>query len=59
MSGQKSRVTFVNLAVENRLDYSDEEEETEEETEGVDTSSRLIQPVSYNRSLQELYRISR
>jgi hypothetical protein len=53
-----SRVAEANAAIEDQIDsYSDEEdEELDDETlQEVDTSSRLNQPLSYNRSLIELY----
>jgi len=59
-----SRVAQSNAAVE-EYDYSDEleeeedeedeEEEEEEASAELDTSGRLIQPASYNRSLIDLY----
>lgn len=54
-----SRVAQANAAVEEEMDYSDEVDEDEEgdDLDGeMDTSSRLRQPLSYNRSLLELYR---
>ena len=58
----RSRVAEANAAVEDEVDtYSDEEGEElddDENLEEVDTSSRLNQPLSYNRSLMELYRTS-
>jgi len=61
MSGLTSRVAQANNAVEEELEnYSDEEdveENDDDETSGeLDTSSRLRQPLSYNRSLMDLYR---
>lgn len=55
-----SRVAEVNAAVEEELEYSDEaDEEEQDELDGeMETSSRLRQPLSYNRSLLELYRIA-
>lgn len=56
-----SRVAQANAAVEEELNYSDEEDEGEDDDsingEDLDTSGRLMQPLSYNRSLIELYRI--
>jgi hypothetical protein len=55
-----SRVAQANAAVEDELDtYSDEvDEEDVDDTNGeeLDTTGRLGQPLSYNRSLMELYR---
>ena len=58
MPREDSRVAQANAAVEEELDYSDEVDEAEEEDlyGEMDTSSRLRQPLSYNRSLLELYR---
>jgi hypothetical protein len=56
----RSRIAEANAAVEDEVDtYSDDEDEElddDENLEEVDTSSRLNQPLSYNRSLMELYR---
>jgi len=62
MSNRHSRVAQANAAVEEELQYSDELEEDGDETDDedtgqIDTKTRLVQPVSYNRSLLELYRI--
>jgi hypothetical protein len=61
MSKRISRAAeaHVPAAEDEEFDYSDEEdEEGEEEQDGeLDTSGRLMQPQSYNRSLFELYRI--
>jgi TATA-binding protein-associated factor Taf7 len=58
----RSRVAAANAAVEEEVvNYSDEEDEEEEEddqSDELDTSVRLVQPQSYNRSLFELYRWS-
>lgn len=59
----RSRVAEANAAVEELVDtYSDEEDmeldDDDENLEEIDTSSRLNQPLSYNRSLMELYRAS-
>jgi len=55
-----SRVAQANAAVEDELDnYSDEvddEEDDNSDGDEIDTTSRLMQPSSYNRSLMELYR---
>lgn len=55
-----SRVAEVNAAIEDEVvSYSDEEDAEVDDIENldeVDTSSRLNQPLSYNRSLMELYR---
>jgi hypothetical protein len=56
-----SRVAQANAAVEDELGtYSDEvdEEDVNDEINGeeLDTTGRLGQPLSYNRSLMELYR---
>ena len=58
MSLRNPRVAAANAAVEEEINYSDEEdfEQEDEPTDEIDTSSRLIQPQSYNRSLFELYR---
>jgi len=57
-----SRIAEANAAIEDEVDtFSDEEDgqvEDDENLEDLDTSSRLNQPLSYNRSLMELYRIS-
>ena len=57
---RNSRVAQANAAVEAELEeYSDEvdaEEVEDEPADEVDTSTRLIQPISYNRSLLDLYR---
>ena len=62
MPRRDSRVAKANAAVEEELeDYSDgvdDEEFEDETTDDLDTSARLIQPLSYNRSLWELYRNS-
>jgi hypothetical protein len=63
MSGRKTRVAEANNAVENELEnYSDEENieenDDDEMSDELDTSSRLRQPLSYNRSLMDLYRTS-
>ena len=54
------RVAQANAAIEDELDsYSDEiDDEGDDDSNGdeVDTTSRLMQPASYNRSLIELYR---
>jgi hypothetical protein len=56
-----SRVALRNAAVEED-EFSSEvdadEEEEEEEDDELDTSTRLLQPVSYNRSLLDLYSMS-
>jgi len=56
----KSRVAQANEAVEEELDtYSDEEDpqlSEDDNVDEIDTSTRLRQPLSYNRSLMELYR---
>jgi hypothetical protein len=62
MSTRHSKIAAANAAIEEELEYSDELEEDaddtdEEETDQIDTKGRLVQPVSYNRSLLELYRI--
>jgi len=53
-------VAQANAAVEAEVEYySDEVDEVEVDEEvgdELDTSSRLIQPQSYNRSLLDLYR---
>lgn len=61
MSTRNSRIAAANAAIEEELDYSDELEEDgddtdDEEADQIDTKGRLVQPVSYNRSLLELYR---
>ena len=53
----------ANNAVEDELEnYSDEEDieenDDDEMNDEIDTSSRLRQPLSYNRSLMDLYRTS-
>jgi len=56
---RRSRVAEANAHVEEEFDeFSDEEDEEieQEETDDLDLSTRLNQPVSYNRSLFELYR---
>lgn len=60
MPREDSRVAQANAAVEEELEYSDEvDEDGEDDLDGeMDTSSRLRQPLSYNRSLLELYRIT-
>jgi hypothetical protein len=63
MSGRKPRVAEANNAVEEEMEnYSDEEDieenDDDEPTDEIDTSSRLRQPLSYNRSLMDLYRAS-
>jgi hypothetical protein len=63
MSTTHSRVAQANAAIEEELQYSDELEEDDDDTDDedtgqLDTKGRLVQPVSYNRSLLELYRIS-
>lgn len=63
MSGRKTRVAEANNAVEDELEnYSDEEDieenDDDEMNDEIDTSSRLRQPLSYNRSLMDLYRTS-
>jgi hypothetical protein len=59
MPREDSRIAQANAAVEEEMDYSDEVDEDEEDNlDGeMDTSSRLRQPLSYNRSLLELYRM--
>jgi hypothetical protein len=59
MASRSTRVARANAEIEADLpgDYSDEVEEFEEEVgDDLDVSGRLVQPVSYNRSLLELYR---
>jgi hypothetical protein len=59
MSARKTRVAKANAAVEEELEgFSEEDEEVEEDEsdDEFDSSSRLRQPLSYNRSLMELYR---
>lgn len=60
MSTRRTRVAKVNAAVEEDLDGfsddADEDAEDDESNDEFDTSSRLRQPLSYNRSLIELYR---
>ena len=55
-----SRIAEANAAVEDEVvSYSDEEDAEVDDNENLDeldTSSRLNQPLSYNRSLMELYR---
>jgi len=57
-----SRIAEANAAIEDQVDsYSDEEDEDlddDENLDEIDTSSRLNQPLSYSRSLMELYRAS-
>ena len=57
-----SRIAEASAAIEDEIDtYSDEEDDRiddDENLEEIDTSTRLNQPLSYNRSLMELYRIS-
>ena len=55
-------VARKNAQVEAENDFSDEVEEEEDEDEDpdefsdqLDTTTRLIQPASYNRSLLDLY----
>ena len=59
MPREDSRIAQANAAVEEEMDYSDEVDEDEEDNlDGeMDTSSRLRQPLSYNRSLLDLYRM--
>ena len=55
---RRGRIAQANAAVEYELEgYSDEDDQEFENNDELDTSSRLKQPVSYNRSLVELYRI--
>ena len=59
MASRSARVARANAEIEADLpgDYSDEVEEFEEEVgDDLDVSGRLVQPVSYNRNLLELYR---
>ena len=54
-----SRVAQANAVVEEQFeDFSDEMEEVSELDPGeeMDTSQRVSQPKSYNRSLKELFR---
>jgi hypothetical protein len=54
-----SRVAQANAAVEEYEEYSDEVDEEEDDVDPgdeVDTSGRLRQPISYNRTLLELHR---
>ena len=57
-----SHIAEANALVEDEVvTYSDEEDaelDDDENLEELDTSSRLNQPLSYNRSLMELYRTS-
>jgi hypothetical protein len=59
MSTVRNRVAAANAAVERDLEeYSDNEDEAENGNIGeLDTSVRLNQPQSHNRSLLELYRM--
>jgi hypothetical protein len=61
MTTRHSRVAQANAAIEEELQYSDELEEEDddtddEDTDQLETKERLVQPVSFNRSLLELYR---
>ena len=63
MSGRKTQVGEANVVVEEeQQNYSDEEDiddndDDNESSDEIDTSSRLKQPLSYNRSLMDLYRM--
>ena len=62
MAASNGRVAAANAVVEEEIEgYSDEveEEAEDDETAGeLDITARLNQPLSYNRSLLELYGIS-
>jgi hypothetical protein len=60
ISGLRARVAAANAAVEAEMQGHSDEMEEEEVVDGdsgeLDTSRRLNQPQSHNRSLFELYR---